>query len=330
MGVLSVMRESMENARRQRAHRDAYERNPGGTMRPRYDPALSGLEPLIAGDRQLVFAVGSWLDGFRALRVTEEMDLEPILAGVPDVAPLLDKLSTSGTAVFAPLALPDTIKADSSAMEAALPGPQSTGVSYVSSRRTTSYRHTDDERTALLTQQRAAVLRAEESPARLASAEIPFAFASLDIKPTDIRKNLRRMIAAGLAPDDALAALTTSPARLLGLEAALGTVETGKLANLVVTTGDVFADTTDIRYVLVEGMTYEVAKAKKASGGDSTATAVGTWDFAVPEAEQFGSFTIEADGDTYSGTLTPATGETDPMETVTVGRIDPHIHHPGG
>ncbi|GAB5537173.1 MAG: amidohydrolase family protein [Rubricoccaceae bacterium] len=313
MGVLSVMRETVENTRRHRAAQEAYDRNPGGTMRPRYDPVLAGLEPLIDGDRQLVFAVDGWLDGFRALRATDEMELAPILAGVPDVAPLLDKLSASGTAVFTPLALPDTVKADSLAMAVELPTAAASGVYQVTNRRTASYNQTDDERTALVAQQRAAVQRAEESPARLASAEIPFAFASLDAKPADIRKNLRRMIAAGLSPDDALAALTTSPARLLGLEAALGTVETGKLANLVVATGDVFADTTDIRFVLVEGVTYEVDKAKTTSGDDSTTTAVGSWDFTVPEAEQFGTFVLEDEGGALTGTITQADGTTDPI-----------------
>ena len=314
MGVLSVMRETVENARRQRAAEAAYTARPGATVRPRYDPVLAGLQPLLDGDRQLVFTVDSWLDGFRALRVTEEMDLSPVLAGVPDVAPLLDKLSDSGIAVFAPLALPDTIKADSVAMAVALPTVDSPGgVSFVTSRRIASYQDTDDERTALMAQQRGAVRRAEESPARLASADIPFAFATLDATPKDIRSNLRRMIAAGLAPDDALAALTTSPARLLGLEAALGTVEQGKLANLVVTTGDVFADTTEIRFVLVEGVTYEVDKPKKAASGDSTATAAGSWDFTVPEAEQFGTFVLEQDGAALTGTITQADGTTDPI-----------------
>ena len=319
MGVLSVMRETVENTRRQRAARRAYEQRPGDTMRPRYDPVLTGLEPLIDGERQLVFAVDGWLDGFRALRATQEMELSPILAGVPDAGPLLDKLRETDTAVFAPLALPDTVKADSVAMAVELPTVTSPGgVSFVTNRRTVSYRDTDDERTALIAQQRGAVQRAEESPARLAAADIPFAFATLDAKPKDLRANLRRMIAAGLAPEDALSALTTSPARLLGLESALGTVERGKLANLVVATGDVFADTTDIRFVLVEGVVHEVDKAKKGSDGDGTVVAVGTWDFSVPEAEQFGSFTLEKEGDTYSGTLTAADGETDPMESVSL------------
>ena len=326
MGVLSVMRETVENARRHRAAGAAYAARPGRTARPRYDATLDGLAPLLDGDRQLVFAVDGWLDGFRAIRAAGEMGLAPILAGVPDAAPLLDKLRETDTAVFAPLALPDTVKADSAARAITVPPLSQAspgGVSFITERRIVSYDAVDDERSALTAQRRSAVARADASPGRLAAADVPFAFASLDAKPADIRKNLRRMIAAGLAPDDALAALTTTPARLLGLAGALGTVERGKLANLVVTTGDVFADTTQIRFVLVEGVAYEVEAMSNKTGaaGDSTATgvvAVGTWDYEAPEVGRVGSFTITDDGGTLSGSVTSEGGGTDPMTSVSL------------
>ena len=52
--------------------------------------------------------------------------------------------------------------------------------------------------------------------------------------------NLRKSIDAGLAPDRALAMLTTNPAELLGVSDSLGTVEAGKRANLVVATAPIF------------------------------------------------------------------------------------------
>ena len=325
MGVLAVMRETVENARRHRAAGAAYAERPGRTARPRYDATLDGLAPLLDGDRQLVFAVDGWLDGFRALRASDEMGLTPILVGVPDAAPLLDKLRASGTAVFAPLALPDTVKADSAALAITAPPLSQAspgGVSFVTERRIVSYDAVDDERSALTAQRRSAVQRADASPGRLADAGVPFAFASLDAKPADIGKNLRRMVAAGLSPDDALAALTTTPARLLGLEGSLGTVERGKLANLVVTTGDLFADTTQIRFVLVEGVAHELeATSKKGAKGDSTATgvvAVGTWDYDVPEVTEAGTFTIVQNGGEYSGTIVGSDGDEEPLQDVTL------------
>jgi imidazolonepropionase-like amidohydrolase len=48
-----------------------------------------------------------------------------------------------------------------------------------------------------------------------------------------------------------------TPAAVLGLTAAVGTIETGKLANLVVVSGnDLFAANTPIKHVFVEGRLY--------------------------------------------------------------------------
>ena len=48
------------------------------------------------------------------------------------------------------------------------------------------------------------------------------------------RKKLADAIAHGLTKDEALAALTTVPARQLGVDARSGTIEAGKLANIVI------------------------------------------------------------------------------------------------
>ena len=312
MGVLAVMRESVENARRRRASADR-------EVRAAYAPALDALSPLLDGERAFVFVVDGWLDGFRALRASSEMGLTPVLAGVPDVAPLADRLAAEGVSVFAPLALPDTVAADSAAQ--ALPPPTTTpgGVSFVTNRRTRSYRDTDSELTALTGQRRAAVARADASPAVLASREIPFAFATLGVKPTDVHANLVRMVAAGLAPEAALGALTTGPAEILGLDGSLGTVERGKLANLVVTRGDLFTDSTQIRHVIVEGVAYEIEARATPAGADPTAVvqATGTWDFVAttPDGSQSGTFTLTGDAGSLTGSLTAA-GETDPFTSV--------------
>jgi imidazolonepropionase-like amidohydrolase len=62
----------------------------------------------------------------------------------------------------------------------------------------------------------------------------------------------------------ALAAMTTVPARLLGLEADLGSLEQGKIANLQILTGDPLAATTWVDTVLIEGqVVYERAKDRR-------------------------------------------------------------------
>ena len=323
MGVLAVMRETVENARRRASAREAFDDARDGTARPRFDPVLDAVEPVLDGERLFVFVADGPLDGFRALRASDEMRLRPVLAGVADVSPLLDRLRQSETPVFAPLALPDTVKADSAALALPLPSTTPGGVSFISNRRTFSFRDTGAENTALTGQRRAAVLRAERAPAALDSVGVPFAFATLDVKPADVHKNLRRMVRAGLSPDAALGALTVAPARILGLEREVGTVERGKLANLVVTTGDLFtSDSAAVRLVVVDGVEYEIEVKSGPEGADPDAVvqAVGTWDYevATPAGTQSGRFTISGSEGAYTGEIAGADGETDPLNSVTV------------
>ena len=94
--------------------------------------------------------------------------------------------------------------------------------------------------------------------AALVKAGIPVALASFGGESgASFRDRIRSTIEAGLSPDEALRAATVTPAALLGVTAAVGTIEVGKLANLVVVTGnDLFASGTPIKHVFVEGRLY--------------------------------------------------------------------------
>jgi imidazolonepropionase-like amidohydrolase len=88
-------------------------------------------------------------------------------------------------------------------------------------------------------------------------------------EPKEFLARARDAIACGVTADQALAAVTTAPASLLGLEAELGTVAVGKWANLCVTTGDLFAAGTEIRDVFVGGVRHRIDTAKD-DGMDGT------------------------------------------------------------
>lgn len=94
--------------------------------------------------------------------------------------------------------------------------------------------------------------------AALAKAGVPVALASFGGESgATFRDRIRATIAAGMSPDDALRAVTVTPAALLGVTAAVGTIEVGKLANMVVVPGnDLFASGTQIKHVFVEGRLY--------------------------------------------------------------------------
>lgn len=57
----------------------------------------------------------------------------------------------------------------------------------------------------------------------------------------------------GLTFDEALAAVTTTPARMLGIENRVGTMEAGKDADLVLWSGEPFQPTSRVAGVLVGG-----------------------------------------------------------------------------
>jgi hypothetical protein len=73
---------------------------------------------------------------------------------------------------------------------------------------------------------------------------------------------LEDYVAAGLTPFQALQTATVNPARLLAADADLGTLEVGKLADLVIVDGDPLADikaARRVRTVIKNGEVYEVA-----------------------------------------------------------------------
>ncbi len=96
------------------------------------------------------------------------------------------------------------------------------------------------------------------NPAALIKAGVPVALASYGGESgTTFRDRIREAITAGLSADDALRAATVTPAALLGVTAAVGTIEVGKLANFVVVTGnDLFAAGIPIKHVFVDGRLY--------------------------------------------------------------------------
>jgi len=91
-------------------------------------------------------------------------------------------------------------------------------------------------------------------PAELVAAGVKIAFGSFDNSfSRRLGQQAANAVAHGLAYDDALKAVTLYPAQILGLDGELGTLETGKIANLIVTNGDPLELTTEVRYLFIKG-----------------------------------------------------------------------------
>lgn len=98
---------------------------------------------------------------------------------------------------------------------------------------------------------------APENPARLAEAGVRFTLTTAGLEKTsDFLPSVRKAVKRGLAPQVALAALTTEPARLIGLDERIGTVASGKLANLIIVDGDLFDDQARLVETWVAGRRY--------------------------------------------------------------------------
>jgi imidazolonepropionase-like amidohydrolase len=91
-------------------------------------------------------------------------------------------------------------------------------------------------------------------PAELAAAAVKFAFGRFDNSfARRLGQQAANAVSHGLSYDEALKAVTLYPAQIFGLADQVGTLEAGKVANVIVTTGDPLELTTDVRYLFIKG-----------------------------------------------------------------------------
>ncbi len=131
---------------------------------------------------------------------------------------------------------------------------------------------------------------------------IAFGFSFLNVKPSDIKNNIRTLIENGLSEDAALAALTTNPAQILGINNVSGTVEKGKIANLIITDKPYFNEKSAVKYTFVDGRKFEYQEKKKQENKPTEAGKfIGTWTYTVevPGSVQKGKIVITKSAGEY-------------------------------
>ena len=93
-----------------------------------------------------------------------------------------------------------------------------------------------------------------QAPGVLAKAGVPFAFSSGGFQfSRNVPFQAGRAVGWGLSRDDAIKALTLDAARILGVDSQVGSVEVGKIANLVVINGDPLEIRSQIQHVIIAG-----------------------------------------------------------------------------
>ncbi len=100
---------------------------------------------------------------------------------------------------------------------------------------------------------------APSNAGRLAEAGVEIAFTTAGLKKRDdFLGNLRKAVEYGLSEENALKALTFTPAKLLGVSEQLGSLEVGKVANFIVTSGNIFSKETKIYQNWVQGKIFVI------------------------------------------------------------------------
>lgn len=223
MGVIAFVRQSFLDARHYQGEWAQYERVKQGVMRPVFDPALAALQPALAGTLPVAWEASSAREIRRVLAMSREFKLQPIVAGAHEADQVASDLKAALARVIFDLEYPTRPRA--LAPDADEPFRQ--------------------------LQLRA---NAPKVPAALTKAGIPFAFRSGRLTdPKDFLRNAAKAVQAGLPADAAVKALTIDAATIAGLPERLGSIEKGKIANLIVTDGDLFEEKTTIKHVFVDG-----------------------------------------------------------------------------
>ncbi len=244
MGRIAVTRQALLDAADAARRLEAYEKSPLGRERPVVSRSILALRPVVEKKLPLVMHANSAQDIRRVLKIAKEFGLTPVIEGAEEAHAVTAELKAANAVVL---------------LSASLPEPPRVPAG-------------EDDPSTLQGLRRRAL--APRSAAALAKAGVPFALTTEGLSnPSDFYGNVRRMIAAGLSVDAALEAATIAPSRLLGVEKQLGTLEPGKIANIVVTEGDLFGERTRIRHVFVDG---EKADLTAPPAATQTASATGT------------------------------------------------------
>src|SRR5579871_3600004 len=132
---------------------------------------------------------------------------------------------------------------------------------------------------------------APTNPAAFEKANIPFCLTAADLK--DVKQflpNLRKAFDYGLTEAKAFDALTKAPATLLGVYDKVGSLDAGKLANFLITTGSVFNEKTIILQNWVQGEKYGV---KEEDWNDIK----GTYTLTLTSTSGSSTYTLDVKGD---------------------------------
>jgi imidazolonepropionase-like amidohydrolase len=223
MGTIAYVRQVLDDTTWYTKAEPIYQANPTKTERVPYDRTEYVLSRALQNNELVLLPANNSVQILRALRLANEWKIRAVLYGGQQGYDVAAALAASKIPVLVSLKWPERAKDADPEAEQTLRGLR--------------FRN-----------------RAPGTPAALAKSGVKFAFYSDGLAaPKDIFKNVKKATDAGLSQDAALRAMTLDAADILGLSDRLGSIAPGKIANVVVTDGDIFNDRTKVKHVFVDG-----------------------------------------------------------------------------
>ena len=281
MGTFAAFRQMMLDAQRLQVLQQEYDKNPRGIKRPAADQSLQALLPILNRQMPIVFNANTEREIVRVVDLAREFNINAIISGGQEAWKVADRLKAANIPVLLSLNFPK--------------------------RTATASPEADAEDLDLLR------LRAEtpKTAGKLASAGVKFAFQSGGMTNlNDFTANANKTTENGLSKDAAIRAMTLNAAEIFGLDNRLGTIETGKIADLTVVRGDLFAKDKTITHVIIDGKVFEQkAKPKTANApvnaGANAANISGTYaiQIQIPGQATTATLNFTQQGEILTGTI---------------------------
>lgn len=227
MGVVALTRQTLSDAQWYQQAQQAFRADPS-LPAPDKNVALEALAGLIRGEQAAIFDSGNELYALRADRMAREFALRAVIRGSGREYRRLDSIVDSGRTFILPVDFPKP--------------PEVTSL---------------DAASVVTLQTLMHWYLAPENPGRLDAANVNFVLTASGLSsPNELLENVRKAISRGLSEEAALSALTARTAKLLEIDHLVGSLERGKLANLLLTTGPIWEKKTTIEETWVQGERY--------------------------------------------------------------------------
>jgi imidazolonepropionase-like amidohydrolase len=248
LGTIAFTRQGFLDAQWQRDATAIYEKTGARGPRPIVEPSLDALKPVFSKQMPVAFDANEGREIDRSLLMAKDFGLDPIIVGAAGAATRVAELQKAGAKV---------IYGVNFRGPGAAPGRGGGGG---------GGGRGGGAGDSLRVMQMAA--DAPKVPALLAKAGVPFAFTGGGtLQPADFVRNAVRTVKdGGLTPEAALKALTIEAARIAGAADRVGSIEQGKIANILVTDGDLFEANTRVRHVFIDGRPIEISASSGGTG----------------------------------------------------------------